>query len=56
MTVLSTHTSYKALPATDRNFTVGAAGLLAFLCYSIAASIAPYNAAAISDSAWLFFP
>jgi hypothetical protein len=56
MTALTSHASYGVRPVTDRDFLIGAAVLLAVLCCSIIASIAPYNAAAISDSSWLFFP
>ena len=56
MTVLATHTSYQAQPATDRNFIIGAAALLAFLCCAALASLAPYSAASISEGSWIFFP
>jgi hypothetical protein len=56
MTALTSHASYGVRPIADRDFLIGAAVLLAFLSCSILASIAPYDAAAVSESSWLFFP
>ena len=56
MTLISTHAPYTASPATDRNFLVGAAVLLTFLCCAVFATLASDPAPTVLQTSWLFFP
>jgi len=56
MTVLTALAPYSIRHTADRDFLIGAAVLLAFLCCSILASLASDGAGSVLESSWTFFP